>query len=183
MERFRATVEIFKKYAVQYDFDFLMLAAQGYQESRLNQAMISPRGAVGIMQVIPKFAAAPPISIPDVTEADSNIHAGTKMLRHIVDTRFNDPAIDRVDKALFTFASYNAGPNRISRLRGKAAKMNLDPNVWFGNVEQVASERIGRETVTYVSNIYKYYLAYRLVAEEKRSRNQAKAVLSGATPN
>ena len=153
MEKFLATVEIFKKYATKYDFDSLMLAAQGYQESMLNQAMISPRGAVGIMQVMPRYAAAPPISIPDVTKADGNIHGAAKMLRHIVDTRFNDPKIGRVDKALFSFASYNAGPNRISRLRRTAAERNLDPNAWFGNVELVAAEDIGEETVIYVGNI------------------------------
>ena len=174
MEKFRATAEIFKKYATQYDFDFLMLAAQGYQESMLNQAMISHRGAVGIMQVIPKFAAAPPISIRDVTKADGNIHAGAKILRHIADTRFNDPEINRLDKTLFTFASYNAGPNRISRLRKKAVEMNLDPNVWFGNVELVAAEDIGEETVIYVRNIYKYYVAYKLTADRARSGPRAR---------
>jgi membrane-bound lytic murein transglycosylase MltF len=178
MAKFRATAEIFKKYATQYDFDFLMLAAQGYQESMLNQAMISPRGAVGIMQVMPKFAAAPPIGIPDVTKPDGNIHAGVKMLRHIVDTRFNDPKIDPVDKTLFTFASYNAGPSRISRLREKAAQMNLDPNVWFGNVELVAAQDIGEETVDYVRNIYKYYVAYKLAAGHSRPRPEV-----GSTPS
>jgi membrane-bound lytic murein transglycosylase MltF len=178
MEKFRATVEIFKKYATQYDFDFLMLAAQGYQESMLNQAMISHRGAVGIMQVMPKFAAAPPISIPDVSKADGNIHAGAKMLRHIADTRFNDPEINRLDKTLFTFASYNAGPNRISGLRKKAAEMNLDPNVWFDNVELVAAEDIGEETVTYVRNIYKYYVAYKLAADQARSGPKARSTSS-----
>jgi membrane-bound lytic murein transglycosylase MltF len=178
MEKFQRTAEIFKKYATKYDFDFLMLAAQGYQESMLNQAMTSPRGAVGIMQVIPRYAAAPPIGIPDVTNTDSNIHAGTKMLRHIVDTRFNDPKIDRVNKTLFTFASYNAGPSRISRLRTEASQMNLDPNVWFGNVELVAAKDIGEETVDYVRNIYKYYVAYKLALEHARSSPKV-----GSTPS
>src|SRR6516225_9237968 len=126
---------------------------------------------------MPKFAAAPPISIRDVTKADGNIHAGAKILRHIADTRFNDPEINHVDKALFSFASYNAGPNRISRLRRTAAERNLDPNVWFGNVELVAAEDIGEETVTYVRNIYKYYVAYKLAADQARSRPKV-----GSTP-
>ena len=71
--------------------------------------------------------------------------------------------MDELNKGLFTFAAYNAGPGRVRQLRREAEKRGLNPNVWFGNVERVASERIGRETVTYVSNIYKYYVAYRLI--------------------
>ena len=66
---------------------------------------------------------------------------------------------------------------RVRQLRKEAAKRGLDPNVWFGNVEQIASERIGRETVTYVSNIYKYYVAYRLLAEERARRDEAKQAI------
>jgi len=88
--------------------------------------------------------------------------------------------MDKLNKGLFAFASYNAGPGRVRQLRKEAAKRGLDPNVWFGNVEQIASERIGRETVTYVSNIYKYYIAYRLVAEDRARRAEAKKAI---TPN
>ena len=100
-------------------------------------------------------------------------------MRRVMDTNFNDEQMDELNKALFTFASYNAGPGRVRQLRREAEKRGLDPNVWFGNVEQIASERIGRETVTYVSNIYKYYVAYRLVVEETERRNAAKAALKG----
>ena len=126
------------------------------------------------MQVIPKYAAASPISIANVGTSDGNIHAGIKMLRNIDDKYFNDPKIDPVNKTLFVFASYNAGPNRIARLRKEAADMGLDPNVWFGNVEMVAAKDIGRETVTYVSNIYKYYIAYKLAVEQRQIRDKAK---------
>ena len=167
MQRFLQTVDLFKKYAAEYDFDYLMLAAQGYQESMLQQDRRSPRGAVGIMQVQPKYAAAAPISIPNVNAADGNIHAGAKMLRNIADTYFDDPKIDPVNRTLMVFASYNAGPNRIARLRKEAADMGLNPNVWFGNVELVAAKDIGQETVTYVGNIYKYYVAYKLALEQQ----------------
>jgi membrane-bound lytic murein transglycosylase MltF len=169
MKKFQASLELFQKYAGEYSFDYLMIAAQGYEESRLDQSKKNPSGAVGIMQVIPKFAAASPINIPNVETVDRNIHAGVKMLRNIADTYFNDPKIDPVNKTLFVFASYNAGPNRIARLRKEATGMGLDPNVWFGNVELVAAKDIGRETVTYVSNIYKYYVAYKLVVEQGKS--------------
>jgi membrane-bound lytic murein transglycosylase MltF len=175
MQKFLQTVEIFKKYAAEYNFDYLMLAAQGYQESKLNQSERSPVGAVGIMQVQPKFAAASPISIPNVAQADPNIHAGAKMLRNIADTYFNDPKIDPMNRTLMVFASYNAGPNRIARLRKEASDMGLNPNVWFGNVELVAAKDIGQETVTYVGNIYKYYVAYKLAVEQQQLRQKAKA--------
>ncbi len=174
MEKFVAMVDIFKKYAAEYNFDYLMLAAQGYQESKLNQSERSPGGAVGIMQVKPKLAAAAPISIPSVAQADPNIHAGAKMLRNIADTYFNDPKIDPVNRTLMVFASYNAGPNRIARLRKEAADMGLNPNIWFGNVELVAAKDIGQETVTYVGNIYKYYVAYKLALEQRAIREKAR---------
>jgi membrane-bound lytic murein transglycosylase MltF len=155
-----------------------MIAAQAYQESLLDQSKKSRVGAVGIMQVIPKFAAAKPISVPDVSTADKNILAGVRMLRNIADTYFSDPGIDPVNKTLFTFASYNAGPNRIARLRKKAAADGLDPNKWFGNVELEVAEDVGQETVTYVDNIYKYFIAYKLSFERSEEKKKAKAALS-----
>jgi membrane-bound lytic murein transglycosylase MltF len=175
MDKFFVTAQIFQKYAAQYDFDVLMLAAQGYQESMLNQDRKSPRGAVGIMQVLPKYAAAKPINIPNVSTADANVHAGVKMLRNIADTYFNDPKLDPVDRTLFVFASYNAGPTRIAGLRKKARDRGLNPDVWFENVELVAAQDIGQETVTYVGNIYKYYVAYKLALEQKQIRDKATA--------
>lgn len=168
MKKFQAYVEYFKKYAAEYDFDYLMLVAQGYQESLLDQGRKNPSGAVGIMQVIPKYAAAPPISISNVDVAENNIHAGAKMLHNIAETYFNDGKLDALNKTLFTFAAYNAGPSRIVRLRRKAKSQGLDPNRWFGNVEMVAANDIGQETVQYVSNIYKYYIAYKLTLEEPK---------------
>jgi len=173
MKKFTATVKLFQKYGAEYDFDYLMLAAQGYQESMLNQKRKSPRGAVGIMQVLPKYAAASPINISNVSTEDGNIHAGVKMLRNIADTYFNDGKVDPINRTMFVFASYNAGPARIAGLRRKASAMGLDPNVWFGNVEIVAAKDIGQETVTYVGNIYKYYVSYKLALGEWERRHKA----------
>jgi membrane-bound lytic murein transglycosylase MltF len=170
MKKFQAYISYFKKYAAEYDFDYLMLVAQGYQESLLDQSRRNPSGAVGIMQVIPKLAAAPPINISNVDVAENNIHAGAKMMRNIADTYFKDPKLDSQNKTLMVFASYNAGPTRIARLRKKAATEGLDPNQWFGNVELVVAKDVGQETVQYVSNIYKYYVAYKLTLEELASR-------------
>ncbi len=168
LKKFQAYVSYFKKYASEYDFDYLMLVAQGYQESGLDQSLRNPSGAMGIMQVIPEYAAAPPISIPNVDIAEGNIHAGAKMMRNIADTYFKDDKLDALNKTLMTFASYNAGPTRIVDLRKKAASEGLDPNQWFGNVELVVAKEIGQQTVQYVSNIYKYYVAYKLALEEAR---------------
>jgi len=175
MRKFSEYVEYFKKYASQYSFDYLMLMAQGYQESLLDQHKKSRAGAVGIMQVIPRYASAAPINVPDVRKADKNILAGVRMLNNIVTYYFDDPAIDQVNRTLFTFASYNAGPNRIVRLRKQAAEEGLDPDKWFGNVELEVAKDIGEETVVYVDNIYKYYVAYKLAAQSQEGLRKLKA--------
>jgi membrane-bound lytic murein transglycosylase MltF len=172
-------VEFFKKYGERYQVDYLLMAAQGYQESGLNQDAKSQVGAVGIMQVMP--ATGKELNVGDISQIEPNIHAGVKYMRFMVDRYYKDEPMDKLNKGLFTFASYNAGPGRVRQLRREAEKRGLDPNVWFGNVEQIASERIGRETVTYVSNIYKYYVAYRLISEERERREEAKkAIKPGA---
>jgi membrane-bound lytic murein transglycosylase MltF len=169
LRKFNETVAFFKKYASEYGFDYLMIVAQGYQESLLNQSARSPGGAVGIMQVRPSTAAAAPISIPDILTAENNIHAGVKVLNSIAHQYFSDPKIDPVNRLLFTFAAYNAGPNRIADLRRRAPAQGLDPNIWFGNVELMVSKGVGPITVQYVSNIYKYYVAYKLVVQQGQS--------------
>jgi membrane-bound lytic murein transglycosylase MltF len=173
--KFMELVELFKKYSDQYQVDYLLMAAQGYQESGLDQGVKSPVGAIGVMQVMP--ATAKDLNVGDVRQLESNVHAGVKYIRWVMDEYYKDEPMTQVDKGLFAFASYNAGPGRIRQLRREAEKRGLDPNVWFGNVEQIASERIGRETVTYVSNIYKYYVAYRLITEERERRAVAKEQL------
>ena len=173
LKRFDATVDFFRKYSEKYDFDYLMMVAQGYQESRLDQRVRSPVGAVGVMQLLPSTAAEPAVGIKDIDKVEPNIHAGIKYMRWIVDTYFYDEDLDPLQQTLFAFASYNAGPNRIRRLRREAESRGLDPDIWFDNVEVITAERIGRETLQYVSNIYKYYLAYTLVAEQRARRAQA----------
>jgi membrane-bound lytic murein transglycosylase MltF len=171
--RFRSMVELFQKYSDQYDFDWLLMAAQGYQESGLDQSKRSPVGAIGVMQVMPATARDKAVNIPDIEKLESNIHAGIKYNRWVVDNFFNDEAIRPVDRQLLAFASYNAGPGRVSGLRKEAEAQGLDPNRWFNHVELIAAKRIGRETVQYVANIYKYYLAYQLVMQQDELRRKA----------
>jgi len=149
-----------------------LMAAQGYQESQLNQEAKSAVGAIGVMQVMP--ATGKDLAVGDINKVEPNIHAGVKYFRFMMDEFYKDEPMDDVNKGLMTLASYNAGPGRIRQLRRETEKRGLNPNVWFGNVERVVSERIGRETVTYVSNIYKYYIAYRLTLEREAARDRAK---------
>lgn len=159
--RLEKTVDIFKTYADIYHFDWLFLVAQAYQESGLDQSVRSAVGAVGLMQLLPSTAAAPPIGIADIYKANPNVHAGAKYMRYIIDEYFKDPAISLQDRHLFALAAYNAGPNRISGLRSKAAAANLDPNRWFGNMEVIVARHVGQQPVEYVANIFRYYIAYK----------------------
>jgi membrane-bound lytic murein transglycosylase MltF len=174
MRKFQQMTELFKRYAGQYDFDYLMIGAQAYQESQLDQSKRSQAGAVGVMQVLPKTARDPVVAIPDVTKLDNNIHAGVKYLRFMTDRYFDEPGMDATNRTLFAFAAYNAGPAKVARLRKQAAREGLNPDVWFGNVEHVAAKVIGRETVQYVGNIYKYYVAYRIAAEREAEAEKAR---------
>jgi membrane-bound lytic murein transglycosylase MltF len=176
-KKFLALIQYFQKYGDKYDVDWLLMAAQGYQESQLNQAVRSPVGAIGVMQVMP--ATGKELGVGDITEAEANIHAGVKYMRWMIDKYYGDEPMTKLDKALFAFASYNAGAGRIAQLRKEAAKRGLDPNVWFHNVEYVAAEKIGAETVTYVSNIYKYYIAYKLIMEARAEREKAAEKIKG----
>jgi len=154
----------FLKYAERYKLDWLLLVAQGYQESGLNQKLVSNKGAVGIMQVLPSTAASKPFYIRDIKKIDNNVHAGVKYMRYLIDQYFNDPEIDLLNRHLLALAAYNCGPGRVSQLRRMAKAKGLNPNLWFDNVEIIAARVIGRETVQYVSNIYKFYASYRALS-------------------
>jgi len=170
--KFERTVGFFRKYADKYSLDYLLLMAQGYQESQLDQNARSQVGAIGVMQVMP--ATGRDMKVGDITQIESNIHAGVKYIRFMIDQYYADEPMDRLNKGLFAFASYNAGPARVNQLREKAAKRGLDPNKWFNNVEVQAAASIGRETVQYVANIFKYYVAYQMLMAEQEDRMKAK---------
>ena len=176
-KRFAAVVAMFRKYGEKYSMDWMLMAAQGYQESRLDQNAKSHVGAVGVMQVMP--ATGKELNVGDIKLIEPNIHAGVKYIRNMVDRYYAKEPMDDVNKMLFAFAAYNAGPARVRQLRAEAKTQGLDPNVWFNNVERVASARIGRETVTYVSNIYKYYVTYLLIQGEYLQRRAIKKTESG----
>lgn len=172
-EKLAGVIDLFTKYGQQYDFDPLALAAQAFQESRLDNGKKSHRGAVGIMQVMPNTARDRNVNIQDIEKLENNIHAGTKYLRFLRERYFSDPSIEPWDQRLFSWAAYNAGPANIIRIRNATAKQGLNVNVWFGNVEILAARMISREPVRYVANIHKYYTAYRLVQERDKKRQEA----------
>jgi membrane-bound lytic murein transglycosylase MltF len=175
LKKFQETAASFQKYGSQYKMDYLLMMAQGYQESTLDQNAKSQVGAVGIMQLMP--ATGDQMRVGDIHKEEANIHAGVKYIRFMVDKYFANEPMDDTNKILFAFAAYNAGPGRIHSLCEEAGKKGLDPNVWVDNVELIAAARIGMETVTYVANIYKYYIAYKLVAQREEERKRAKEAL------
>jgi membrane-bound lytic murein transglycosylase MltF len=173
--RFEKLLALFEKFGQRYHFDHLMLAAQGYQESRLNQDARSPVGAIGIMQIMPETGEK--LKVGDIHLTEPNIHAGAKYMDQLMTNYFADAQFDEMNRTLFAFASYNAGPGNIARMRDLAAKRGLDPNQWFNCVEVVTAQRIGLETTTYVRNIYKYYVAYKLMEEARAAEQSAREQL------
>ena len=178
-KRFEQTIALFRRYGDRYDFDPLMLAAQGYQESQLRQDARSHVGAIGVMQLMPATGAE--MRVGDIQVIEPNIHAGAKYMDMLMTNYFPDAHFSEGNRPLFAFASYNAGAANISRMRKEAAKRGLDPDKWFNNVEVVVAEKIGLETTTYVRNIYKYYVSYRLSIEAQQARRNALQEL-GAAP-
>ncbi|MCC7282677.1 MAG: transporter substrate-binding domain-containing protein [Acetobacteraceae bacterium] len=174
--RFRATIDMFRKYAGQYGFDHLMLVAQSYQESRLNQNARSHVGAIGMMQLMP--ATGREMRVGDIQQTEANVHAGAKYMRQMLDVYFADAEFNEQNRNLFAFAAYNAGPGRMRQMRDLAKQRGLDPNVWFENVELVTAERVGQEPVKYVRNIFKYYAAYKLVEEAEAASDTARQAIA-----
>lgn len=178
LQRFLSLQELFRKRAAEYDLDYLLMMAQGYRESRLDHSVRSPVGAIGVMQIMPATGAA--LGVGDIRQLEPNVHGGIRYVRQLMDDYLGNEPLDELNRGLFAMASYNAGPTRIRQLRREAERRGLDPNVWFGNVEIIAAERIGRETVSYVSMVHKYYIAFRLAAEMQQSRIEQRLKLEDA---
>ena len=167
--RLRTLRPLFEKYAARYGFDWMILAALAYQESRFDPLAVSRVGAVGIMQVLPETGADPLVDL-DITGLEGNIHAGARYLAWLRDEIFDDPGLNPQERLRFCLAAYNAGPTRVRRMRRRAAEMGLDPNRWFFHVEHAAFDMVGRETVHFVSKIHKYFIAYKLSEDAVRRR-------------
>jgi membrane-bound lytic murein transglycosylase MltF len=172
LKKLQPMIALFQKYGSKYGLDWRLLAAQGYQESGLDQSKRSAAGALGVMQIRPDTAADKNVGVGGIDKLENNIHAASKYLRFIYDRYFADQDMDELNKLLFSLAAYNAGPARIRRLQDSAEATGRASNIWFGHVEIEASRQVGRETVQYVSNVYKYYVAYRSLSEQRQRRNE-----------
>ncbi len=172
MKRFEQMIELFKAYGAKYNFDPLMLAAQGYQESKLDQKARSHTGAIGVMQVMPATGAS--LKVGNIRILEPNIHAGAKYMDQLMAKYFSDAKFEESERPLFAFASYNAGPGNIAKMRELAQQRGLDPNKWFNNVEIVVAEKLGQQTTTYVRNIYKYYVSYKLALDAMQASQKAR---------
>ena len=173
-QRFDLLEVAFRQHGQDQGFDWLMLAAQGFQESQLDQSRRSRRGAVGIMQLLPATAADKAVGVTGIErDAAKNIMAGAIYLRYLIRTYIKDTDLPDTERVLFAFAAYNAGPGNLRKFRAKAKQMGLDPDRWFDNVEHAAAATVGRETVDYVANIYKYYIAYRMLRDRQATRCEA----------
>ena len=174
LSRYHKLSALFRKYGTDYGMDPTLLAAQGFQESRLDQSVRSPVGAIGVMQLLPSTAKDNNVAIPNIDELEPNIEAGAKYMAFLKERYFSGPELDELNGSLLALASYNAGPGRIRRLRREAAERGYDHNLWFDNVEVIVAEQVGRETVQYVSNIFKYYLTYRWINTADAERAAAR---------
>lgn len=177
-KRFQTVVDLFRKYGEKYGFDYLMLTAQGYQESQLKQDARSHVGAIGVMQVMP--ATGQGLKVGDINLVEPNIHAGAKYMDQLMTTYFPHAELSEENRTLFAFAAYNAGPSRVARLRKQAEKEGYDPNQWFNNVERVLAKKVGQEPVTYVRNIYKYYVSYKLAVDAQTASREAAQTIQPA---
>ncbi len=178
-KKFEQLIALFVKYGDKYDFDSLAIVAQAYQESKLDHSAKSRAGAIGIMQLLPSTAKDANVAIPDIHELEQNIHAGTKYMAFLRDRYYSGPEFDDENRFAFCWAAYNAGPARVSRMRRKAKEMGLDPNQWFGHVEHAALAMVGQETARYVSNIFKYYITYKLIGDMEDERFRQIESLTG----
>ena len=165
--------KVLEAQADKYQLDWLMLAALAYKESGLNPNVRSNRGAVGIMQLLPSTGGEVGIRGARLTSLEGSVEAACRYMRLILDTYFNDPGMDRLNRHLFALAAYNAGPNRVQALQAKARERGLDPNVWFGNVEQLVANEVGQGPINYVGTIYKYYVAYRFSLPQVEGKTEA----------
>ena len=165
-----------KKYSDFYDFNWYLIAAQAYKESKFDQSLVSNRGAYGVMQIKPSTAQSKYVQIPNIkTDLESNIHAGIRYLAHLRDQYYDKPEYSEEDQMNFALAAYNAGPGRIRQLQRLAKRENLDPYKWNYNVEVIARRLIGHETVNYVAVIQKTAIALQLATKLEQEKRLLKA--------
>jgi membrane-bound lytic murein transglycosylase F len=121
-----------KKYAKKYEFDWRLLAAQMYQESRFNPKAESWAGAQGLFQLMPRTARS--LGIKRLHLPEQNIHAGVKYLRQLFNQ--TESSLQLRQRTRFALAAFNVGYGHLSDARRLAKRLKLDPDRWFRNVEK-----------------------------------------------
>ncbi len=172
--RLTGLLSLFRKYGEMYNIDPFLMAAIAFQESRFDQKLVMRTGATGIMQMMPATARDPNVDLPNIENLETNVHAFAKYFRFMRQRYVNQEAVSDFDRLMLLLASYNAGPERLKKLRAKAA----DPNIWHENVEWVVWKSVGLETVQYVRNVHRYYIAFKELAEANAVR---RALISEVT--
>ncbi len=171
--------DIFKEYAKELGWDWRMLAAVVYQESKFSINSRSHRGAQGLMQVMPRTAAY--YEINDLLNPEKNIKAGTSHLKRL-QRLYSKCGMTPEEKVKFTLAAYNAGEGRIADCRNFAASRNVDNNKWEEIVtliplmreESILEEESvklgkfqGHETIAYIDSIMSLYNAFCTICPNK----------------
>ena len=165
--RFESMRPLFERFGAEYKLNPLFIASLGFQETLLNQSAVSSVGAIGVMQLMP--ATGMSLGVGDIHLLEPNIHAGADYMNQLISKYFPDAKFTGNNRSLFAVASYNIGPNNVAKARDQAKQFGFDPDQWFGNVEFIATERMGYEPMIYVRNVYKYYTSYRLKLGEIQS--------------
>jgi len=163
-------LEPLQRLSAQYGFDWLLIAAQAYQESQLDPDARSRSGAQGLMQLLP--ATAKDMGFDDVSGPEDNLHAGIKYMAWLRDTYFDGPELSEPVRVDFALAAYNAGPGRVRRWRSEAPQRGADPDRWFGEVENLALEDVGLEPVRYVANVNKYFVILTRLLDERAAHDE-----------
>jgi len=161
---------LFEQFAERYGFDWRLIAAVAYQESRFDPNAKNRWGATGLFPVKPETAREPYVDVTPIAgeeNAANNVHAGVKYLAWIK-RRYFDSVEDmrERDRLRMALAAYNAGPRTLIDARRRARRMGLDPDRWFRHVE-VALLAMGKsEPVQYVSEINQRYVSYLMLGVE-----------------
>ena len=122
----------FKKYAAQTDWDWRLMAAQAYVESRFDSTAVSWAGARGIMQLMPSTAQGYGLT-SRIAYIDDNIRVASLLLQklnNLLKKHVEDPQ----ERMKFVIAAYNSGLAHIYDAIALAEKYGMDPKIWDGNV-------------------------------------------------
>lgn len=167
---------IFKKYASELDWDWRLLAAQAYEESRFDVTQVSWAGARGLMQLMPKTASANGLSQENITDPELNVKAAVKVIQSL-DKTLSSKVPDDAERLKFILAGYNSGIAHILDAIALAEKLGLNPRVWNGNVRDALLLKSkpeyyhdpvvkygyfkGTQTVEYVDKVLKTFDRYK----------------------